>query len=79
MGRLKFFVYPLVAILAGVIAAWFGLGGAVKGPLMELGLLPAGVVVATSSATCAAHELCVGYIMMQRLLMYYDALLFAVA
>ena len=78
----KFFVYPLVAILAGVIAAWFGLGGGiVKGPLlMELGLLPE-VVVATSSTMMlftTLSSVC-GYIAMQRLLVYYGALLFAVA
>ena len=46
-----FKIYPLVAVLAGVIASWFGVGGGtVKGPLlMHLGILPE-VVAATSSA-----------------------------
>ncbi|UPR00081.1 sulfite exporter TauE/SafE family protein [Chloropicon primus] len=78
----KFLFYPSVAVLAGVIAAWFGLGGGiVKGPLlMELGLLPE-VVVATSSAMMLFTTLSTvcGYIAMRRLLVYYAVLLFSLA
>lgn len=77
-----FKIYPLVAVLAGVIASWFGVGGGtVKGPLlMHLGILPE-VVAATSSAMMVftTFSSVAGYIAMRRVLVWYALLMFAIS
>ena len=71
--------YPVIAVFAGIIASWFGVGGGtVKGPmLMELGMLPE-VTTATSSTMMlfTTFSAVAGYIAMQRVLVYYGILMF---
>eukprot|EP00205_Picochlorum_sp_RCC944_P001869 CAMPEP_0182607324 /NCGR_PEP_ID=MMETSP1330-20130603/2031_1 /TAXON_ID=464278 /ORGANISM="Picochlorum sp., Strain RCC944" /LENGTH=524 /DNA_ID=CAMNT_0024825903 /DNA_START=122 /DNA_END=1696 /DNA_ORIENTATION=- len=74
--------YPPIAVFAGIIASWFGVGGGtVKGPLlMELGILPE-VTTATSSTMMLFTTISAvsGYIAMNRLLVYYGILMFFIS
>ena len=71
--------YPPIAVFAGIIASWFGVGGGtVKGPLlMELGILPE-VTTATSSTMMLFTTISAvsGYIAMNRLVSFPPSLLF---
>ena len=71
--------YPPIAVFAGIIASWFGVGGGtVKGPLlMELGILPE-VTTATSSTMMLFTTISAvsGYIAMNRLVSFPPFLLF---